>query len=81
MSIQAYAHVVPDFDQQGGVVSLPDRDYFLRDGAGWFEYNGVVIRIRHNEKADCLEVSAFRTGHEDEDPIFNRLVPYQEESR
>ena len=81
MSNQAYTHVVPDYDLPGqvivqGVVSLPDRDYFLRDGAGWFEYNGVAVRIRHDEGADCLEVSAFRTGHEDEEPLFSTSVGY-----
>ena len=34
MSSQVYGHVVPDSDLAGQVVSLPDRDYFLRDGAG-----------------------------------------------
>ena len=81
MSSQAYTHVVPDSDLEGhGVVSIPDRDYFLRDGAGWFEYNGVAIRIWSNEKADCLEVAAFRTGHEDEEiPLCEYCVPYKEE--
>ena len=85
MSNQAYSHVVPDSDLAGqvivqGVVSLPDRDYFLRDGAGWFEYNGVTIRIWNDEKADCLEVAAYRTGHEDEEiPLCEYCVPYKEE--
>lgn len=85
MSNQAYTHVVPDYDLSGqvvvqGVVSLPDRDYFLRDGAGWFGYNGVTIRIRHNEQADCLEVAAYRTDHEDEEiPLCEYCVPYDEE--
>ena len=81
MSNQAYSHVVPDSDLPGrGVVSLPDRDYFLRDGAGWFEYNGVAVRIRHDEGADCLEVSAYRTGYEDaEIPLCEYCVPYKED--
>ena len=77
MSSQVYGHVVPDSDLAGQVVSLPDRDYFLRDGAGWFGYNGVTIRIRHNEQADCLEVAAYRTDHEDEEfPLCEYCVPY-----
>ena len=81
MKLQAYSHVVPDYDLPGqvivqGVVSLPDRDYFLRDGSGWFEYHGVSVRIHHDEGADCLEVAAYRTGHEDEDPIFQQFVSY-----
>ena len=77
MSSQVYGHVVPDSDLAGQVVSLPDRDYFLRDGAGWFGYNGVTIRIRHNEPADCLEVAAYRTDHEDEEfPLCEYCVPY-----
>lgn len=79
MSSQAYDHVVPDDDQSGQVVSLPDRDYVLRDGGGWFKYNGVSIRIRHDEKADCLELEVFRTGREYETPLCEYRVPYKEE--
>ena len=78
MSNKAYSHVVPDHipGWVAGVVSLPDRDYFLREGAGWFEYNRVAIRIRNNEWAGCLEVSAYLTDHEDDDPIFKQFVYY-----
>ena len=87
MSNQVYDHVVPDYDMYDaegqvivqGVVNIPDRDYFLRDGAGWFEYNGVTIRVWSDEKADCLEVAAFRTGREHEIPLCEYCVPYKEE--
>lgn len=52
------------------VNEIKDGDYYLVDGAGWFEYNGLVVRIFNHKEMGCLQVSTFVAGHEDEDPIF-----------
>ncbi len=72
---QNFSPTLPDT----GVVSIPDRDYYLEEGRGWFEYHGLVVRIFHNEKQNGMEVLVFRVGDEDADPVSQDFIPYEEQ--
>lgn len=67
------------FKHPGGVVAITDGDYFLTDGSGWFEYNGLAIRLRHDEASGSMDVSAYHTGHEDDAAIFQMQIRYEEQ--
>lgn len=56
-------------------VSIPDRDYILRDGAAWFSLNGMTIRIRQDGTGLIIKIwegdSVFR------EPIYEASVDPQ----
>jgi hypothetical protein len=60
---------------------IKDSDYYLVDGAGWFEYNGLVVRLFDKKEINCLEISTFISGKEDEDPICSEFVEYPKKAK
>lgn len=49
------------------VTDLIDDDYFLDDGAGWFQVKGFAIRI--HSTADGVAVDIYKNGAEDADAL------------
>lgn len=55
---------------------LEDGDYILADKAGWFEVEGLVVRLAYQD--GTLAIGVYRNGHEGDDPVF--AVEVEDES-
>ena len=46
-------------------MNLPDNDYVLTDGAGWFDVKGFTLRIHSTDKGlvvDVFDAAVAKTG-------------------
>ena len=56
---------------------LPEGDYVLKDGAGWFSVNGLSVRIKATDEGVVVDI--YPEGKEDEDSIASTYAFSNEE--
>ena len=54
-------------------MNLPDGDYILTDGAGWFKVGGFAVRIRSAPPAGLI-VDVYQSGQEMEGALNSLFV-------